>query len=399
MNGEPALKPELLAAAHGGVLYIDEINLLPDHLADAMLDAVASGVHVVEREGISARQDADFVLIGSMNPEEGTLRPQLLDRFALVVDVDRAARSGRTPHRRRSGVLLSIAIRRHSPRPGARIRRRWRGIVRRASGALEASPSTRRCSISSASRSAPTASARSARISPSSEPAARSRRSKASPRSRPITSHACFRWRCATASRTGHVCRKRHRRKSLRRMRPRTTARTTKPAARPTPMPASTAIAPAARTRTPMPMATPTPPATASARAMFRRTAMTQERMTTPRPSTGATRYLRQFRSPCRASSRPAVPRRPVQRPRCSCRPRPPRLSARGPAIGARRDGRAARAGCACDGRSRDRSHRIGASAALTTCTRLCGSRPAAGAICSRSTRADRRPRISGCVW
>jgi magnesium chelatase subunit D len=87
MNGEPALKPGLLAAAHGGILYIDEVNLLPDHLADAMLDAVASGVHVVEREGISARQEADFVLIGSMNPEEGTLRPQLLDRFALVVDV------------------------------------------------------------------------------------------------------------------------------------------------------------------------------------------------------------------------------------------------------------------------------------------------------------------------
>lgn len=87
MSGEPALKPGLLAAAHGGILYIDEVNLLPDHLADAMLDAVASGIHVVEREGISARQDADFVLIGSMNPEEGTLRPQLLDRFALVVDV------------------------------------------------------------------------------------------------------------------------------------------------------------------------------------------------------------------------------------------------------------------------------------------------------------------------
>jgi magnesium chelatase subunit D len=87
LNGEPALKPGLLAAAHGGILYIDEVNLLPDHLADAMLDAVASGVHVVEREGISARQDADFVLIGSMNPEEGTLRPQLLDRFALVADV------------------------------------------------------------------------------------------------------------------------------------------------------------------------------------------------------------------------------------------------------------------------------------------------------------------------
>jgi magnesium chelatase subunit D len=87
LKGEPALKPGLLAAADGGVLYIDEVNLLPDHLADALLDASASGVHVVEREGFSVGQDANFVLVGSMNPEEGALRPQLLDRFALVVDV------------------------------------------------------------------------------------------------------------------------------------------------------------------------------------------------------------------------------------------------------------------------------------------------------------------------
>lgn len=87
LKGEPALKRGLLADAHGGVLYVDEVNLLPDHLADALLDAVASGVHVVEREGFSATQDADFVMVGSMNPEEGALRPQLLDRFALAVDV------------------------------------------------------------------------------------------------------------------------------------------------------------------------------------------------------------------------------------------------------------------------------------------------------------------------
>lgn len=87
LKGEPALKQGLLADAHGGVLYVDEVNLLPDHLADALLDAVASGVHVVEREGFSATQDADFVMVGSMNPEEGALRPQLLDRFALAVDV------------------------------------------------------------------------------------------------------------------------------------------------------------------------------------------------------------------------------------------------------------------------------------------------------------------------
>ncbi len=88
LAGAPALKRGLLAEAHGGVLYVDEVNLLPDHLADALLDAVASGVHVVEREGFSATQSAEFVLIGSMNPEEGTLRPQLLDRFALAVDVE-----------------------------------------------------------------------------------------------------------------------------------------------------------------------------------------------------------------------------------------------------------------------------------------------------------------------
>jgi magnesium chelatase subunit D len=87
LRGEPALKPGLLAAAHSGVLYVDEVNLLPDHLADALLDAVASGVHVLEREGFSASQAAQFVMIGSMNPEEGALRPQILDRFALAVDV------------------------------------------------------------------------------------------------------------------------------------------------------------------------------------------------------------------------------------------------------------------------------------------------------------------------
>jgi magnesium chelatase subunit D len=87
LRGEPALKPGLLAAAHGGVLYVDEVNLLPDHLADALLDAVSSGVHVLEREGFSASQAAQFVMVGSMNPEEGALRPQILDRFALAVDV------------------------------------------------------------------------------------------------------------------------------------------------------------------------------------------------------------------------------------------------------------------------------------------------------------------------
>jgi magnesium chelatase subunit D len=87
LKGEPTLKPGLLSQAHQGVLYVDEINLLPAHLGDTLLDAASSGVNVVEREGFSATHPAEFVLLGSMNPEEGTLRPQLLDRFALAVDV------------------------------------------------------------------------------------------------------------------------------------------------------------------------------------------------------------------------------------------------------------------------------------------------------------------------
>lgn len=80
--------PGLLARAHGGVLYIDEVNLLPDALVDALLDAAASGVNTVERDGVSRHHPARFVLIGTMNPEEGELRPQLLDRFGLSVDLD-----------------------------------------------------------------------------------------------------------------------------------------------------------------------------------------------------------------------------------------------------------------------------------------------------------------------
>ncbi|MCH2099881.1 MAG: ATP-binding protein, partial [Pseudomonadales bacterium] len=80
-------EPGLLARAHRGFLYVDEINLLEDHLVDLLLDVAASGVNVVEREGLSIRHAARFVLIGSGNPEEGELRPQLLDRFGLAVDV------------------------------------------------------------------------------------------------------------------------------------------------------------------------------------------------------------------------------------------------------------------------------------------------------------------------
>jgi magnesium chelatase subunit I len=86
-DGVKAYEPGLLARAHRGFLYIDEVNLLEDHLVDLLLDAAASGENVVEREGISIRHPARFVLIGSGNPEEGELRPQLLDRFGLSVEV------------------------------------------------------------------------------------------------------------------------------------------------------------------------------------------------------------------------------------------------------------------------------------------------------------------------
>jgi magnesium chelatase subunit I len=85
--GVKAFEPGLLARAHGGFLYIDEINLLEDHIVDLLLDVAASGENVVEREGLSVRHPARFVLIGSGNPEEGELRPQLLDRFGLSVEV------------------------------------------------------------------------------------------------------------------------------------------------------------------------------------------------------------------------------------------------------------------------------------------------------------------------
>ena len=83
-EGEHAFKPGLLARAHGGVLYVDEVNLLHDHLVDVLLDAAAMGMVHVERDGISHSHEARFVLIGTMNPEEGELRPQLLDRFGLT---------------------------------------------------------------------------------------------------------------------------------------------------------------------------------------------------------------------------------------------------------------------------------------------------------------------------
>nr|MDJ0821948.1 ATP-binding protein [Paracoccaceae bacterium] len=86
-RGEKAFEPGLLARANRGYLYIDEVNLLEDHIVDLLLDVAQSGENVIEREGLSIRHDARFVLVGSGNPEEGELRPQLLDRFGLSVEV------------------------------------------------------------------------------------------------------------------------------------------------------------------------------------------------------------------------------------------------------------------------------------------------------------------------
>ncbi|WP_169982561.1 putative cobaltochelatase [Microbispora sp. H10836] len=105
-EGVKAFEPGLLAAAHRGVLYVDEVNLLHDHLVDLLLDAAAMGVAHVEREGVSVRHAARFLLVGTMNPEEGELRPQLLDRFGLAVEV----RASRDPDERAEVVRRRLAF-------------------------------------------------------------------------------------------------------------------------------------------------------------------------------------------------------------------------------------------------------------------------------------------------
>lgn len=87
-SGEKHFEPGILASANRGVLYVDEVNLLDDHVVDLLLDAAAMGVNIVEREGISFSHPAKFILVGTMNPEEGDLRPQLLDRFAFSVQIE-----------------------------------------------------------------------------------------------------------------------------------------------------------------------------------------------------------------------------------------------------------------------------------------------------------------------
>lgn len=87
-TGEKKLEPGILAKADGNILYVDEVNLLEDHLVDILLDTAAMGVNRIEREGVSYEHSSRFVLVGTMNPEEGMLRPQLLDRFGLCVNIE-----------------------------------------------------------------------------------------------------------------------------------------------------------------------------------------------------------------------------------------------------------------------------------------------------------------------
>jgi magnesium chelatase subunit D len=105
-EGVRAFEPGLLAAAHRGLLYVDEVNLLGDHLVDVLLDAAAMGRAHVEREGVSVTHAARFLLVGTMNPEEGELRPQLLDRFGFAVEV----RASREPGERAEVVRRRLAF-------------------------------------------------------------------------------------------------------------------------------------------------------------------------------------------------------------------------------------------------------------------------------------------------
>ncbi len=133
LAGEQAFEAGLLARAHRGILYVDEVNLLPDHLVDALLDAAASGVAQVEREAVSASHAARFLLVGTMNVEEGELRPQLLDRFGLGVEV----RTPQDPSERAEIVRRRLAFERDPDAFAADWASRDRELAERIAGARE----------------------------------------------------------------------------------------------------------------------------------------------------------------------------------------------------------------------------------------------------------------------
>jgi magnesium chelatase subunit D len=129
-EGVTSFSPGLLAGAHRGVLYVDEVNLLHDHLVDLLLDAAALGTNYVERDGVSVRHEARFLLVGTMNPEEGELRPQLLDRFGLTVE----ASAPRDPASRAEVVRRRIAY----DRDPASFESRFAGAEASLAGAIAA---------------------------------------------------------------------------------------------------------------------------------------------------------------------------------------------------------------------------------------------------------------------
>ena len=134
VDGVQAFAPGLLARANRGLLYIDEVNLLEDHLVDLLLDVAASGVNVVEREGISVRHPARFVLVGSGNPEEGDLRPQLLDRFGLharITTIEDVAERVEIVRRRRDFEGDPCAFAARWEKEQARLQRKLRAAQRR----------------------------------------------------------------------------------------------------------------------------------------------------------------------------------------------------------------------------------------------------------------------------
>lgn len=137
VDGVQAFAPGLLARANRGFLYIDEVNLLEDHLVDLLLDVAQSGVNVVEREGISVRHPARFVLVGSGNPEEGDLRPQLLDRFGLharITTIDDVAERVEIVRRRRAFDADPIAFAHQWERDQQRLQRRIKAAQKRLPG-------------------------------------------------------------------------------------------------------------------------------------------------------------------------------------------------------------------------------------------------------------------------
>ncbi|CAM5487996.1 Mg-protoporphyrin IX chelatase OS=Streptomyces gougerotii OX=53448 GN=GCM10010227_46050 PE=3 SV=1 [Streptomyces diastaticus subsp. diastaticus] len=145
-EGVKAFEPGLLADAHRGILYVDEVNLLHDHLIDLLLDAAAMGASYVEREGVSVRHAARFLLVGTMNPEEGELRPQLLDRFGLTVEVA----ASREPDQRVEVVRRRARLRGRPGRLRGALGRRGGGTARaggRRPGAAAPGPAglTARC--------------------------------------------------------------------------------------------------------------------------------------------------------------------------------------------------------------------------------------------------------------